>query len=279
MIGLALSGGAGLGWAHIGVIRALQEENIPIGAVAGTSIGAIVGAGVALDRLDLVEETARALSFRSMLRMGEFTFRTGGLIGTNKIEQELRRHFGDVLIEDLPIPYAAVAADMISGDRVILDGGDLVMALRASSAIPGVFPPVTTSRMLLADGGMVDPVPVAVARSLGAAHVVAVDLQGDYIGRAQRMGLEAEGLGTRMPGPLKMARAALFMTMRTLGRVRMAHEGADVVITPKIGHVDVADFTKADELIALGRLAGRQAIPEILDILEREPAPVMESAG
>lgn len=266
-IGLALGGGAGLGWAHIGVVRVLEAEGIHADIVSGTSIGSIVGACVAAEKLDELEEIARELTFKEMLSLGEFGFKTGSLIGAGKIEKRLRDHFGPLSIEHMAKPFAAVASDMYTGDRVVFDQGDLVTALRASSAVPGVLPPVETGRMLLADGGMVDPIPVRAARDLGADFIIAVDLQGDYEGRARRYGLSPEG--KKNGKALKMARAGASMALQALSRARLEIDQPDIVIAPEIGHIDMVDFTKAHDLIALGKKAALDELPSIWAAMER----------
>lgn len=262
-IGLALGGGAGLGWAHIGVVRVLEEEGIEVDTVSGTSIGSIVGACVAAGLLDELESIARDITLREMLALGEFGIGSGGLIGAGKIEKRLRDHFGLLLIEQMPKPFAAIAADIYTGARIVLDEGDVVTAVRASSAVPGVLPPVKTDRLLLADGGMVDPVPVQAARDLGADLVIAVDLQGDYQGRARRMGFDP-ALQRNHIAAIRMARAGWSLALQALSRARLEIDRPEITITPRIGHIDMADFTRADELIALGRQAAEEALPLIL---------------
>ncbi|WP_417463785.1 patatin-like phospholipase family protein [Kordiimonas sp.] len=270
-IGLALGGGAALGWAHIGVVRALEEEGIKADIVTGTSIGSIVGACVAADLLNELEEIARDVTLKEMLLMSEFGFNQGSLIGVRKIEKRLRDHFGLLTIEEMPKPFAAVAADLYTGERVVFDAGDVVTALRASSAVPGVLPPVATGRMLLADGGLVDPIPVEAARDLGADIIIAVDLQGDYGARAARQGFEAHN-DKAGKAPMKTARIGVAMLLRSLSRARLELDRPDHIISPAIGHIDVMDFRRADELIALGRHATKLALPEIIDDLERKGA-------
>ncbi|WP_162139668.1 patatin-like phospholipase family protein [Kordiimonas gwangyangensis] len=266
-IGLALGGGAGLGWAHIGVVRVLEEAGIDPDIITGTSIGSIVGACVAADILDELEEIAREVKIRDMLAMSEFGFKQGSLIGARKIEKRLREHFGYMSIEEMPKPFAAVAADLVSGERVVFDQGDVTTALLASSAVPGVLPPVATGRMLLADGGLVDPIPVTAARDLGADVIIAVDLQGDYAQRAVKRGFEPDN-DRAGKAPMRTARLGIALLLRSLSRVRLEADLPDHVIAPAIGHIDVMDFRKANELIALGRQATEAALPSILEDLE-----------
>ncbi|PCI61516.1 MAG: Patatin [Kordiimonadales bacterium] len=266
-IGLALGGGAGLGWAHIGVMRALEQEDIEVDVVAGTSIGAIVGACVAGDMLDELEDLARDVTMREVLSLSQFGFTKGSLMGADKIERKLREYFGTLGIEDLRKPFAAVAADLYSGEAIVLDEGDVVTALRASSAIPGVLPPVRTNHLYLVDGGIVDPVPVQVARDLGADVIIAVDLQGDYPARAKRLGFDPLMKKPSMAA-LKSARAGWSLALMALSQAKLAADKPDIVITPRIGHIDMANFTQAEELIALGHNAALTVMPDILQLFE-----------
>jgi len=267
-IGLALGGGAGLGWAHIGVVKVLEAEGVPISAVSGTSIGAIVGACIAGDMLDEIEDVARSLSFKEMLSLGEFGFSKGSLIGAGKIERKLREYFGTRTIEQLQKPFAAIAADLYSGEKIVLEDGDIVTALRASSAVPGVLPPVETNRLFLIDGGVVDPIPVQAVRDLGAEQVIAIDLQGDYVGRAKRLGFDPAYKKPNMVA-LKTARAGWSLALQALSKANLAYDKPDVVITPAIGHIDMADFTQASSLIAIGMAAAEEVMPVIQTLLEQ----------
>jgi NTE family protein len=266
-IGLALGGGAGLGWSHIGVLRFLQAREIPVHMVSGTSIGAIVGACVAANRLDHLEALARSIRLKNMLSFSDPSFKRGSVLGARKIDKIFKEHFGDLNIEDLAIPYAAIASDLYTGQRVVLDKGSLVTAVKASSAVPGMLPSVLWGDKLLADGGMTDPIPTKAAWDLGADVVIAVDLQGDYAGRAKRMGLE-QGLKLKRGSSAKIARSSLFMTLTNLGQQVMKHHPANVVITPLAGHIEMMDFTKAYELIDIGYAAAENVYPQIVEAID-----------
>ena len=266
-IGLALGGGAGIGWSHIGVLRFLQERDIPVHMVSGTSIGAIVGACVASDRLDHLEELARSITLKNMISYSDPSFKRGSVLGARKIDKIFKEHFGGLNIEDLSMPFSAIASDLYSGERVVLDSGSLVTAVKASSAMPGMLPSVPHGERLLADGGMTDPIPTKAAWDMGADVVIAVDLQGDYQGRAKRMGLERGAKLKRGSAP-KIARSSLFMALTNLGQQVMLHNPASVVITPRAGHIEMADFTKADELIGLGYSAAETVYGQIADAIK-----------
>jgi NTE family protein len=251
-VSLALGGGAALGWAHIGVVRLLQERGLPIAAVSGTSIGAVVGAALAAGKLDVLENLARATNGLTVLRYLDVSLKPGGVLGGRTVERELTRHFSGLTVEDLPTPFAAVAADLISGTEVVIRTGSLVEAVRASLAIPGLFSPVLRDGQILADGGLLNPVPVSAARCLSAAPVVAVNLQGDYLRRAAAAGLQADA-------------------MKPANVVKLSRASFGLLLTPLIGHIETGHFTKADELIALGRAAAIAAWPQIAALAMRHP--------
>ncbi|NCC52546.1 MAG: patatin [Spartobacteria bacterium] len=176
-IGLVLGSGAARGLAHLGVIKALKELEVPIHCVAGTSIGALMGAVFVADKCEMLEELALEIDWkRSLYFFVEMNFPRSGLIDGVKIERLLRDILEDRAIERLPIPYRAVATDILTGNEVVIDRGDLVKAVRASIAIPGIFTPVCRDGQVLLDGGLVNPLPVSVARAMGADEVIAVEI-------------------------------------------------------------------------------------------------------
>jgi len=174
-IGLALGSGSARGWSHIGVIRGLQEAKINIDIVCGSSIGAFVGGAYAAGQLDRVEEIIRGLSWSEFLRFMEIPIPRSGLIDGDKIAEYMREKLSDVNIEDLPIPFGAVATDLTSGQEVWLQKGSLINAIRASISMPGMFTPYKRDGLLLVDGGLVNPVPVSLCRALGANIVIGVN--------------------------------------------------------------------------------------------------------
>lgn len=247
-IALALGGGAGLGWAHIGVLHALHERGVKVAAVSGTSIGALAAVCLAADRINVLEDIARAVNARQMVRFIDIDPRRGSMLGGRAVTTHLRQHFGHGHIEDLFIPVAIVAADLVTGDEVSLTRGSIVDAVRASIAIPGVFPPVRMNGMVLVDGGVITPVPVRAVRAISKAPVLAVNLQGDYLRRAEA-GLPP---GKRLVTPFRVGRAGLSLLMTHLARQSLAIDPPDLEIAPAIGHIDVRNFTRAHELIELG---------------------------
>lgn len=174
-IGLALGSGSARGWSHIGVIRGLQEADIAIDIVCGSSIGALVGGAYAAGKLDEAEKLIRGLAWSDVLGFMEVPIPRSGLIDSGKIADYLREKLGDPNIEDLPIPFAAVATDLTSGQEVWIRKGSLIEAIRASLSMPGMFTPCFRDGKLLVDGGLINPVPVSLCRSLGANTVIAVN--------------------------------------------------------------------------------------------------------
>ena len=247
-LALALGGGAGLGWAHIGVLHALKARGVDVVAVSGTSIGALAAVCLAADRVNVLEDIARSINARQVVRFIDIDPRRGSMLGGRVVTGQLRKHFSHVQLQDLFIPTAIVAADLISGDEVSITRGPVVEAVRASIAIPGVFPPSRRDGMILVDGGVITPVPVRALRAISKAPIVAVNLQGDYHRRAAA-GLPAD---KRVMTPFRIGRAGLSLLMMHVARQSLMIDPPDLEIAPAIGHIDVRNFTRAQELIDLG---------------------------
>ncbi len=180
-IGLALGSGGARGWAHIGVVRALQEAGIRIDYISGASIGALVGAIYCAEELDELEDFIRDLSWRDMLLYFDMVFPTSGLLDGNKVYELLSEHMQGMKIEESPIPFCCVATDLIKGEEVHLSSGSMVDAVRASISVPGIFTPFCHGDLFLGDGGIVNPVPVDVVRAMGADVVIAVNLNRNHV--------------------------------------------------------------------------------------------------
>lgn len=180
-IGIALGGGAARGWAHIGVIHALKSLGIQPDVIAGTSIGAVVGGCLSADCFDALEDFARSMTPRRMFGYFDFNLTGSGLINGHKLGLALEEQVGDRRIEDLKMPFTAVATEIGTGHEVWLNRGPMIDALRASYAIPGIFKPVQINGRWLFDGALVNPIPVSVCRALGANYVIAVNLNADLL--------------------------------------------------------------------------------------------------
>lgn len=180
-IGLALGSGSARGLAHLGVIRALEEAGIQVDFVAGTSIGALVGAIYAAGKLEALEATVQNFEWKRIVSFFDVVFPKSGLIDGAKVGELVRAHVHVNDIETLPIPFCAVATDIQTGDEIIIRQGDVIDAVRASISVPGIFTPVCRNGHILVDGGLTNPVPVSVVRAMGADIVIAVDLNHDIV--------------------------------------------------------------------------------------------------
>lgn len=201
-IGLALGSGSARGWSHIGAIRALSEAGIQVDCVAGTSIGALVGAVYAAGQLDALEAWALQLEWKQILSFMDVVLPKSGLIDGRKIADMVRRHVHVENIEDLPIPFGTVATDLRTGQEVVLRKGDIVEAVRASISLPGILTPVEKDHAFLIDGGLVNPLPVNTARNMGADFVIAVDLNSDIVPNKRTRPSPSSGI-RKNPSPIR----------------------------------------------------------------------------
>jgi NTE family protein len=300
-IGLVLGGGAARGFAHIGVIHALKERGITPDIVVGTSMGAVVGGCHVNNQLEALETWARALTLRRVLGYLDVRLGGSGLIGGGRLARQLEEAIGAIAIEELPVRFAAIATEVGTGHEIWLTRGALSLALRASYALPGVFPPVRIGGRWLVDGALVNPVPVSAARAFGARVVIAVNLDADRFARGATIashGSDADDLGLD-PSPAKRngmlnlrgifgAERALkrqiiagaarpsFSTIMVeafnimqdrLTRMRLAGDPPDVHITPHVGHIGWLEFHRATEAIEAGRVAAEKAIDPIVETI------------
>lgn len=296
-IGLALGSGLARGWAHIGVIRALKRLGLEPDIIAGCSIGSVVGGLYLAGKLDVLEEWAIKLDKKKIIGFLDLKLRSGGLIGGNKVVQEIMNHIGDIRIEDLNRPFAAVATDLVTGHEMWLQKGVLAECMRASFAMPGVFPPMQVNGRWLLDGALVNPVPVAAARALGADMVIAVNLNADLLGKTRKPGSSipsaagfdllkmidqsgdegaptVDSLSRRVfrrekdePSIFGVMAATLNIMQDRITRSRMAGEPPDVMISPRLGNIGLVEFDRAEDAIAEGELAVSRMRPEIADAL------------
>jgi NTE family protein len=278
-VGLALGGGSARGWAHIGVIRALQQAGIRPDLVCGTSIGALVGAAYATGELDRFEQWVLGLRFKDVVAFMDVSL-SSGLLKGERLMDFFRRHFVDRPIEQLAMPFAAVATSLHTGTEVWLRQGSTVDAVRASIALPGLFAPVLREGAVLVDGGLVNPVPVSLARAMGADVVIAIDLGSDILGRHLRAAPPGEApagevgewlrklsdnLGAlipahapdqpKMPSMVDVLTTSLNIMQVRISRSRMAGEPPDLVVGPRLAHLGLLDFHRAKEAIEEGKCA------------------------
>jgi NTE family protein len=300
VIGLALGGGAARGWAHIGVLRAMDRAGFRPDVIAGTSIGAVVGGSYAAGLLDEIEAFARSLTRRSVLGLMDFHIPSSGLIAGGRLRRQLESKFAGRQIEDMGTRFAAIATELGAGNEVWLTHGSASDAIRASYALPGIFEPVKLGGRWLVDGALTNPVPVSVARALGAEVVIAVNLHADVFGRSHVVsnhGAEKADAATSdaPPGfftPLWNAASALRhpfggsdpepdspgigtvildafnISQDRLARSRLAGDPPDIMLAPKLGRIGLGEFHRADEIIALGQLTAERALADLEDAVE-----------
>lgn len=301
-VGIALGSGAAKGWAHIGVLNGLAAMGIKPDKVAGCSVGALVGAAYAHDHLPELEKWVRGFSSWDVLGLMDIRWRKGGLIGGDKVFDVLHARIGDVNIENLNRPFAAVATDLYSGQEIWFTEGDLRQAVRASCSMPGILAPVRQGERWLVDGAVVNPVPVSVSRAMGVDVVIAVDLYGYHSGRIQVlpvnmtsqrtvqaemdmparqetgfMDLFARGrdyvsnltdkfsLGTKSnPGMIAVMSQSMGILEQRHKRARLMGDPPDICIVPEVGNIGTMEFHRADEAIA----AGEAAVEKVAHLIE-----------
>lgn len=285
-IGLALGGGVARGWCHIGILRTLIRAGFEPDIIAGTSIGAVVGGLYLAGKLDELEAWARSLDAKRVRAMMDISLTSGGLVAGRKLATLLDEYIGGVLVENLTRNFAAVTTELKTGHEIWLRSGPLTQALRASYALPGVFPVVNIDGRFHVDGALTNPVPTAAARAMGGRLVIGVGLHvdgqqadedisepgpfGDDDGswtdwiRPDRM-VAKMIFGPRKDGPGISATmtGALNIMLDRLTRMRLAADPADVMIEPDVSHIGLLEFDRADELIALGGQAAERALPLI----------------
>lgn len=284
-IGLALGSGSARGLAHIGVLRALKEARIEVDVVAGTSMGAVIGAVFAAGRLEGLTAKLQNLDWQSIVALLDPVFPRSGLIDGQKIAEFVRAHVPSARIEDLLLPFAAVATDINNGEQVVATAGDLTEAVRASIAVPGIVTPVRSNGRILVDGGLVNPVPVSVTRAMGADLVIAVDLNHDIVsGRLSHPVAHANGNGHTLimarlleslqainspvlaqfeawlhkapleplPGIFDVLLASLYIMQARVTEATLQQDRPEILIQPPLGAVRFMEFDRAEEIIDIG---------------------------
>ena len=296
--GLALGGGGARGWAHIGVIQALLEAGVDVACVAGTSMGAIVGAYFAAGQLQMLREFMEKCDAARLFQFVDPVLPKAGLMDGRRLQNLMQRQLGPLKIEDLPLPFACVAVNLRDGRPVVMRRGNLAAAVRASISVPGLFTPVARAGMRLADGGLVNPLPIDVARTLGAASVIAVDLN-HHLDREKRPDASGKAgrddkrkfppaefpdappwvkrlLWTRtgtsrkkhrktdapQAGLFEILNASLVIMARAITTGRLHTDAPDLLIQPDLGDVHFLEFQRARETMARGYDAARLALKE-----------------
>ena len=279
-VGLALGSGSARGWAHIGVIRALEKAGIRPDILCGTSIGALVGAAYAAGELDRLESWVLGLGVGDVVRFMDVSL-GGGVFKGDRLMEFLRRNWADRSLDELGMPFAAVATSLQTGAEIWLRHGSTLEAVRASIALPGLFAPVRWEGSLLVDGGLANPVPVSLARAMGADIVIAVDLGSDILGRRFRPSFRSRNHRPApftcgctscrracsrsrpekspdepaMPSMLDVLATCMDIVQVRIARSRMAGEPPDITIAPRLARLRLLDFHRAKEAIEEGHRA------------------------
>jgi len=294
-VGLALGSGGARGWAHVGVIRALEQAGVRPDLVCGTSIGALVGAAYAAGELERFEQWLLGLSLRDALSFVDVRL-GGGMIKGERLMAFFRRNFVDRPVEDLPMPFGAVATVLHTGGEIWLREGSTIEAVRASIALPALFAPVLHDGRLLVDGGLVNPVPVSLARAMGADIVIAVDLSAEILGRHLReepeVAVPAVELSKwhhklrhnltalmparpldepRFPSMLDVVASSIDIMQVRISRSRMAGDPPDVVVTPRLPQLGLLNFHHAREAIEAGERAVDEARSNLRALIDELP--------
>ena len=289
-IGLALGSGSARGWAHIGVIRALEKAGVRPDIVCGTSIGALVGAAYVAGELDRLETWVLGLQIGDVVGLMDVSL-DGGILKGNRLMDFFRRGMADRPIDALSVPFGAVATSLHTGAEVWLRSGSILDAVRASMSLPGLFAPVMWQGSLLVDGGLVNPVPVSLARAMGADIVIAVDLGSDVLGRRFRappaseapagavqkwMRELQENLGAlarekspeepAMPSMVDVLATCMDIVQVRIARSRMAGDPPEVAVAPRLSRLRLLDFHRAKEAIEEGRRAVERVAHNLSEI-------------
>ena len=299
-LGLALGSGSARGWAHIGVIQCLQEAGISIDIVCGTSIGALVGGALAGNFMDGLEKMVRSLTWSDIIGFVDLLFPRSGFVEGDRITNHFRKNFSDANIEELAIPFAAVATDIMTGREIWLQDGSLMDAVRASISMPGIFTPCKYKDHVLVDGGLVNPVPVSLCRAMGADIVLAVNLNSDliglprYINRGKQKNKNSKA-GKKEPGKFtnflnknflpagkgtqqkvleddhsifNVIAASVNIMQDRMTKQRLAGDPPDLLISPRLAQIGLLEFNRAAEVIEEGRQAMAFMIPLLTAIME-----------
>ena len=290
-IGLALGSGASRGWSHIGVVKALVDAGIEPDVVCGTSVGAMVGAAYLTGNMEKLEHWVLGTTRADVLRFFDVKLTQSGFVDTRRFDWFLRTYVtGDKQrIEDLPKKYAAVSTVLANGREIWFTDGMLVDAVRASMALPGLFPAIRIDGRWMVDGGLVNPIPVSVCHALGADIVIAVNLNSGIVGkhaidkpkppaaennsvlgafRAQAKEYSnaifpTRDKGDEPPGLIYAITTSINIFQDRITRSRLAGDPADIVLSPQVAQIGMLEFHRAGEAIEEGERCVRNAIAEI----------------
>jgi NTE family protein len=295
IIGLALGSGSSRGWSHIGIIRALSDLGIDPGIICGTSIGALVGASYVSNKLENLEEWVCSLTKFETAKFLDINSRFNGFVNQERLHDFLREYVAadDDLIEKLPKLYASVATEIENGKEIWLTKGPLLEAVWSSISLPGLFPAIRNNDKWLVDGGLVNPVPVSACRALGADIVIAVNLNGDIVGKHFKKhdtpSIKDTGIVSKItdwvtdntlsifsgdktteqpPSLFEAIAGSVNITQDRITRSRMAGDPPDILLAPKLSHIGLLEFYRGKEAISEGKNCVRRMLPEIKHVLE-----------
>lgn len=256
-IGLALGSGGPKGLSHIGIIKVLEENNIPIDFIAGASIGSVIGGFYASTKdIKKIEKIALSNSWRQTLPLFFDPSLRQGFVSGRKIKIFIENIIGKIHFKDLKIPFSVVATDIKTGETVIINEGEVALAIRASSSIPLIFKPLKLDSMLLVDGGLSLPVPVEVVRRMGADLVIAVNLDADYFSNTKDSSF----------GFYKVANSSIKLLRYHLASSNV--KDADIAINPKIGKVGWNKFIDSKSVILAGEEAMQLSILQLKELIK-----------
>ncbi len=268
-VGLALGGGGARGCAHIGVIKALREADIPIDFVAGTSIGAIMGGVLAIGKIEEMEKVLRNVKWQDVAKYFDPAIPKKGLFHGKKVVKLIERIIGKREFDEAQIPFVAVATDLISGQEVHLKSGSIIDAIRASIAIPGIITPFKKNRRHLVDGGATNPLPTNVVRNLGAEVVISVDLNNSFLNEKRYHGKHftkiklVNWLTPDRPNIIDIMESSVFIMQNQLTQKNLEIDKPDFLIQPDLGPAGIFDFQKSKKLIDEGYKEAKKHIKEI----------------
>jgi len=294
-IGLALGSGSSRGWSHIGIIRSLAQLGVVPDIICGTSVGSMVGASYVSNNIDKLEQWACSLTKFEAAKFFDINASLNGFVHIERFHQFLNDYIASdaALIEDCSKHYAAVATDLDSGMEVWLTKGSIIQAVWSSISLPGLFPAIKNNNRWLVDGGLVNPVPVSVCRAMGADIVIAVNLNGDIVGK-HRKPVKAdvkreEGVAAKItdlvreysgslfqnskidhqpPGLFDAIAGSINITQDRITRSRLAGDPPDIMLSPKLSHIGLLETYRANEAISEGEKCVQRMQSEIDHVME-----------
>jgi NTE family protein len=305
-VGLVLGSGSSRGWAHIGAIEALEQANIPIDFIVGCSVGSYVGALYASGSIASLKEFVLRMNGKKVFSYFDVVFPRSGLLdGTRKVKELFSMHTEVEQFDDLRLPVSMVATDLKRGNKVVLNSGDIMEALRATMSIPGLFAPVWVKGRWLVDGALVDPVPVGVAKAMEADVVIAVDLNSGLVSRREILKQQMPNIDktngvpgyknellqklsdyyesaetsfkttiselfhkeSNTPDIIDTVMTAINIMQERITRINLAVEPPDILIQPRLGELKMMDFDQVEHVIEEGYIGVMERIDDIKALL------------